>query len=362
MIVETKTLALAVLLASTQSIGAAGTQEPVSAAAPPTQSAAVAPPAPIAIARPDDWIVYDDSYYTPVVDEVSRHLALARTDFADKDRAKAAAELHTVAADLAAQAKFSAGIDRARSAAEMTRANDSARRVTATSIKVDAAASAMSAGKITTAAQLDRAIDPAARADMDQRWLDVDVATWYPVSEEPQRHFTDAAAAYARQDFKEAAADIRKAAGYMRLESSRATGAAGKELSATTANLEALAGTVDRHAVKDNQSLDLAFARADHALALAHRTRASADWVRSEYVAAGYELKAAAQGTENSAAWVGGEASAGASATVADARSAGDKLASGATWTRDEVSKDIEALGGSIDALGEKIAGNAKKT
>ena len=32
---------------------------------------------------------------------------------------------------------------------------------------------------------------------------------WYPVSEEPQRHFTDAVAAYAKKDYQAAATDIR---------------------------------------------------------------------------------------------------------------------------------------------------------
>jgi len=38
----------------------------------------------------------------------------------------------------------------------------------------------------------------------------------------------------------------------------------------------------------------------------------------------------------------------------------GDKLASGATWTRDEVAKGFESLGNSINALGQKI-GSSKK-
>ena len=89
---------------------------------------------------------------------------------------------------------------------------------------VSSAAAAIESGQIKTKADLDKAIDQAARADLDRRWLVTDVTTWYPVTEEPQRHFTNAVAAYARKDYKTAAMDIRKASGYLRLEAGRATG------------------------------------------------------------------------------------------------------------------------------------------
>ena len=51
------------------------------------------------------------------------------------------------------------------------------------------------------------------------------------------------------------------------------------------------------------------------------------------------------------------EAKAGAAATVADTKALGDKLASGGTWTRDEIAKGFEALGRSLNALGQEIGG-----
>ena len=102
------------------------------------------------------------------------------------------------------------------------------------------------------------------------------------------------------------------------------------------------------------------FAKANHALALEHRSRAAESWARKEYDKAGYELKAAAHGLESAAGWAGREESADVSATVADVRALGDKLVSGATWTRDEVAKGFESLGSSINALDQKI-GSTKK-
>jgi hypothetical protein len=45
---------------------------------------------------------------------------------------------------------------------------------------------------------------------------------------------------------------------------------------------------------------------------------------------------------------------------VADTKTLGDKLASGATWTREEVAKGFESLGHAINALGQKI-GSSKR-
>jgi hypothetical protein len=94
----------------------------------------------------------------------------------------------------------------------------------ASALTVSSAAAAVGSGQIKTTGDLDKAINPAVRADIDRRWLVADVATWYPVTEEPQRHFTNAVVAYARKDYQAAAADIRKATSYLRLEAARATG------------------------------------------------------------------------------------------------------------------------------------------
>lgn len=365
-----KPIASATIIAMTQLAGVAYAEAPKASAAPIVQPAPAATRAPVPAKAPEDWIVYDGTTYTPVVDDVSRHLGAARKAFDAKDSKKAAAEMRAAAEALKLQTaragredRTLVTEDRALLAADMKFAQgtrDIIKRVNASALKVSAAAAAIDSGKIKTKADLDKAIDKAARADMDRRWLLTDVTTWYPVSGEPQRHFTDAAAAYARKDYKSAATDIRKATGYLRLEAGRATGDAKQELDSSVAQLDTLAASVEKGAVTDEQSMDKAFAKADHALALEHRSKAAESWARKEYDEAGHELKAAAQGLESAAGWAGGEAQAGASAAVADTRALGDKLASGATWTRDEVAKDFESLRNSINALGQKIGGTKK--
>jgi hypothetical protein len=366
-----KPMALAMLVATAQLAGVARAQAPKAPAVPVVQNAGKPAPAAnkalITTKAPEDWIIYDDITYTPVVDNVSQHLDAARKAIATKDDKKAAAELRAVADDLKQQAARAGKADqalvqadRALVAADTKAGQDAMKRLDASALKVSSAAAAVERGKIKTKADLDKAIDKVARAEMEHRWLVTDVTTWYPVSEEPQRQFTDAVAAYARKDYKAAAADIRKATSYLRLEASRATGDAKQELDSSIAQLAKLAIPVEKGEVTDEQSLTKAFAKANHALALEHRSRAAGSWVRKEYDKAGYELKAAAHGLESAAGWFGGEAKAGASATVADTRALGDKLAVGGIWTRDEVAKGFESLGNGINTLGEKI-GNTKK-
>ncbi len=353
-----KPLTLAMLVAMTQFAGAADAPAPKNTAAPIVQPVAVATKA------PDDWIVYDGTTYTPVVDAVSRHLNAARKAFDAKDNKTAASEMRAVADELKLQAARAGREDvalekgdKALLAADTEQAHDSIRRMNAGASKVSAAAAAIESGKIKTQADLDHAIDKAARADMERRWLVTDVTTWYPVSEQPQRHFTDAVAAYAGRDYKAAAADIRKGTSYLRLEGARASGDARHELHGSIVQLEKLAASVEKGGVNEGHSMARAFAKANHALALEHRAKAAESWTRKEYDKAGYELKAAAHGLESAAGWVGGEATTGASATVADTRALGDKLAGGAAWTRDEVGKGFESLGNGINALGQKISG-----
>ena len=362
-----KPITLAVLVATTQLAGVAYAQAPKAPVAPVVQPALAATKTPIPIKSPDDWIIYDDTTYTPVVDAVSRHLDAARKAFDANDNQKAATELRAVADELKLRAARAGKEDRpllegdkAILASDTKFSQNRIKRMNSSALKVSSAAAAIESGKIKTKADLDKVIDKAARADMERRWLFTDVTTWYPVSEEPQRHFMDAAAAYAKKDYKAAATEIRKATSYLRLEAGRATGDARQELDGSVAQLDKLAASVDIRAMKDEESMDKAFAKAYHALALEHRSKAAESWARNEYDRAGYELKAAAHGLESAAGWAGGQVKAGATATVADTRALGEKLASGAAWTRDEVGKGFESLRNSINALGQKI-GSTKK-
>lgn len=352
--------ALTLLVAVSQAAGPARAQAPIAPSAPAVQPAASPATA------PEGWINYDKITYTPVVDDVSRHLEAARKALDAKDNPKAAAELRAAAEELKAQA--ARADDESRSVANEDREQlaaarldrDTSRRLSVAARKVSSVAAAVDSGKITTEAGFDSAIDNAARADIERRWLVADVTTWYQASKEPHRHFTGAAAAYARKDYKAAATDIRKAVSYLRLEANRATGAAKRDLDSSVAQLDRLADSAEKGALKDEHAMAANFAKAEHALALEHRANAIDSWALGQFDQAGYELKASANSLENAAGWIGGEMKAGASTTAADARVVGDKLVSGVTWTRHEIACAFDTLGNGVNAVGKKI-GDARK-
>jgi hypothetical protein len=329
-------------------------------AAAPVAAAASAPKAVFAPKSPVEWIRYEDATYTPVLDDVSTHLSAVRAALAQKDNAKAAEAMQAAARALEAQGDRAAKVDRRLAAAELKAARETHAKLVALGKKLHAAAGQIKAGKVPTTAALDKTLGEASRADLERRWLVSDVTTWYPVAEEPQRHFGAAVEAYAKKDYKAAATEVRKAAAYIRLESTRAVGEIKKGLDVANAQLEKTARALDQGALKADKEMDQAFANANHALALAHRAKAAESWTHKAYAQAGYELKAAAHGLESAASWTGAEAKSATAAAAADARTVGDKLASGGVWAKDEVAKGFESLGSALNKLGQSIGSPGK--
>ena len=351
-----KTHRLTLLTAAVLALGLPAWAQTGSPATPAAATAPAAKPATAPAAKaPADWIVWDDTTYTPVLDEVSQSLADARKAVAAKDNARAAEAMTAAARALEKQAAQAARMEQQRAVADEKLARETRQRMDKLVKQLDATAAQLKAGKLATPAALDKALTQAQRADLERRWLVTDVTTWYPVVEQPQTHFLAAAEAYAKKDYKAAATEVRKAAGFVRLEAARAVGDSRRALDESAAALSATAKSLDKGTVKSAQDLDKVFARADHALALAHRARAAESWARKAYDQAGYELKAAAHSVEAAAAWTGDKAKAAAQAGAADARSVGDKLASAGVWTRDEVAKGFEGLGSALNRLGQDI-------
>lgn len=322
----------------------------------PTASASA--PAPGATAKaqsaaksPTDWILYEDTTYTPVLDDVSQALADTRAALARKDYPAAAKAMTLAATALEAQSDKAAALDRQRTAADLKQARDTHARLLALGKKLHATAAQIAAGKVPSASALDQTITRADRADLERRWLVSDVTTWYPVVDEPHRHLGMAMEAYAKKEYKAAAAEVRKALAYIRLETSRATGAVQSGLRASENELDSLARGLDKGALKTQQEVSCEFARADHALALAHHAKAAEAWAHKAYDDAGYELRSAAQGLESALSWLSDETRQGAHSAAGQARDVGDKLVAGGVWTRNEVAKGFEALGQGLNTM-----------
>ena len=323
-----------------------------------TGKVAVTPPAVVSgnVASPDQiWIVNNDETITPVVDAVSRHLAAAYQAFSNHQNKVAATELRDVAAALEKQVAAIKNAKQAHAQAGVTVPMASVKRLDSVIVKVQAAAQGLDKGTIKSRADLDKVLDKAARADLDQRWVITDVVTTYPLIEAPQYHFVAAAKDFANKDSHGAALEVRKATGLVRLEAARAAGDAKIALDKAVTQLDKLSQALDAGTVHDEKALDTVFATTEQALGLAHRSQAAVSWLGKDYRSAGHEMKAAANNLGAAAGWLGKEAKAGAMDTVHGVRSLGDKLISGGVWTRDEIGKGFDALGRGLNDVGHVL-------
>jgi hypothetical protein len=182
-----------------------------------------------------------------------------------------------------------------------------------------------------------------------------------PLIDEPQAYFRQASKDYAQGDQAGAARQMRAAGALIRLEAGRHDAANKAGLDRAAKRLDDLAAQMKAGKVKSAEPMNQAFAAADLALArhyhemalraAGERDRRSGSW-----------LKGAADSVEDAAKWSGGQVSAGFKAGVDGARALGNKIASGAEWSADEVRATADALGhdiGSVGRSGQSSSGAA---
>ncbi len=295
----------------------------------------------IAAKTPDDWLVVEDTTFVPVIDDVSRKMLDAQRAFLKKDNKTAAEDIRQSAAILFGESSGASA--------------DGQKRIQAAAKELEKLATELDSNKISSAKQLDAVLVHAHDADIEQRWTVADETTWYPYVEEPDQHFKNAHDAFLGRDFEKTAEEIRKGEAFVKLEDVRATGDVKRSLDASARELAQLAGEASKGKVKDVKSLDNAFARADYALALSHRAKASEGWASKDATKAGYELRAAANYLEQGASRAGGDVESGVSAGVKDTREVAGKLIQGTSVATDDVVKDMETIGQEIEMLGKKV-------
>jgi hypothetical protein len=146
---------------------------------------------------------------------------------------------------------------------------------------------------------------------------------------EPDRHFHRAAELYVQGNADGAATEIRAAAALIRIEAGRGSAEDASKLRAVATNLDALASNVANGNVGSRRDLELAFARAD--LALAAHYRSMADKALAEKDHARW-LKGAGDSVDEAAAWTG-QSPSGAQAEAWDQMHAGQaKIRAGTNW------------------------------
>jgi hypothetical protein len=171
----------------------------------------------------------------------------------------------------------------------------------------------------------------------------------------PRDEFQKAHESFMKKDFKASAAEIRNGASYLRREVETAAGNGKKMLSASVKELDKLADSVEKGAVKSDKELRGAFSRAERAVANNDYVKATDSWARKETKETGHALNSAAEHMEQAADWSGQKLKAGASKAVKEGREISGKLVEGTGYVREEVGKALKRMGDAISGFGKKI-------
>jgi hypothetical protein len=176
-----------------------------------------------------------------------------------------------------------------------------------------------------------------------------------PLVGEPQRHFDQASALFTRGDNAGSAAEIRAAAALLRLESRREGSVHSGQLTASATNLDQLASHVVAGDVNSRRQLDLAFARADLALAGHYRELADRALAHQEHASAGRWLKAASDYVDDASHWSGQQPPTAQAQAEDQIHALEAKIRSGANWSASEAKRGVGYLGTQIQYLGSQM-------
>ena len=190
-----------------------------------------------------------------------------------------------------------------------------------------------------------------------------------PLIGEPEHDFHQAASLFTQGDHQGAASEIRASAALLSLEAGRGGAENRSGLSSSAAELDDLAARVERGDVSSGSELNLAFARADLALAAHYRGMADKALANKEHDNAGRWLKAAADSVNDAAGWAGQERPTAQVQARDQVHALEAKIRNGTNWSYDEAKKGVGYLGSQIQYLGAQMqtlgssptSGNAEK-
>ena len=188
-----------------------------------------------------------------------------------------------------------------------------------------------------------------------QTWGDVEEDVWIDFVDQPGEKFHKARESFLKKDFKNAAAEIRKGAAFLKLEAARSTKEGKELLMSSVYELKKLAKDVDAGEVTSAKMLDEAFARAHHALARHHHIKATEYHAKGEMSKMGHALKAAATHLEHGLAWSGHKLEAGTVEVLKETGLVAGKLIEGTGWVASGVGKAIDEIGKEIAKLGRMV-------
>jgi hypothetical protein len=188
-------------------------------------------------------------------------------------------------------------------------------------------------------------------------WVVIEEDIYYVFDDEPSAYFYRAHENFMKKDLKAAARELRKAAAFVKLESSRATAEGKKGLDSSYNELKKLADDVEKGATTSVKDLETVFARTHYALARHHYLKAVEVQGKKNAKETGHFLRSALIHLEHGFAWSGHKLEAAAVATIKDIRILSGELIEGAGWAPDKIGSAIKWIGNETEKLGHKIEG-----
>jgi hypothetical protein len=172
-------------------------------------------------------------------------------------------------------------------------------------------------------------------------------------TEEPDKTMAASHASFVKGDTAKASQEIRKAATYVRNESSEVATSAKGDVEKAAASLEKLGREVKNGTVKSGDDLRKTFARVDHALAVGwHKT---AEEAKNSGKDAGAALKKAGAALDGAAKWSGTKLKQGAQASIQTLQKAGKKTGEAIKVGAKQVEEWFNDIGNGIKDVGRKL-------
>ncbi len=184
----------------------------------------------------------------------------------------------------------------------------------------------------------------------------VEEDAWNKLADEPDLHMQRAREAYVMMDARTAAAEIRKAAVYLRISAGHAADRTKEALVRSEHEMEHLARQLESGAVRSVEEIDHASSRALHSLSDYQYVKAADAWRRRETRQSGQYLRAAADNLERSAVRTTATLRAATAEVTKDTRMISGRLVEGTGFVIDEVGNGLESFGHQIERVGKGLA------
>jgi hypothetical protein len=174
-------------------------------------------------------------------------------------------------------------------------------------------------------------------------------------ADEPSQHLGEAHKNFLEKDYTKSEINIRKAAGFVMLEESRANDQTRQELFDASSRLDRLADAVKTGSVTSANDVNAAFAQAEWALADHHEAKAEELWRAKNYLATALDLETASTNLENALKYAGLPADAETESAIKDARGIANQLARQFPLPDERIGASLATLSDKIDEVGGKL-------